>query len=1510
MRLFNTIIALLVGINSFAQVTENFSDGDFTSNPTWSGDAAEFTVNTSNQLQLNATVAGASYLSTAATFTSLNNMEWRCYVKQTFPPSSSNYGRVYLASDQANLEGPLNGYYLQFGEALGNDAVELFQQTGTTSTSICRGTNAQIAASFTVGVKVTRDAAGLWNLYVDAAGGTNYVLGGSGTNTTYNASQFAGFATVYTVGNITKFFYDDFTIAPIVVDVTPPTIVSNTIISSTQLDVLFNEAVQLGTAQTITNYSANNGLGNPSLATRDASNLALVHLTFATPFGNSVANTLTVTNVEDAFANAITTATTSFTYVAPVVLGYKDLIINEIYADPSPVVNLTAAEFIEIYNRSSNTYNLNGVKFSDVLTGTGATFGSYVLNPNEYVIICPSADVAQFTALSYTNVLGVSSFPSLNNTGDNLYLKSSTGVVVDSVNYLDTWYQDAVKKNGGWTLELINPNLNASCNQTTNWIASTDIDGGTPGFLNSVYSIAPDLVGPTIVSATIIDASHITVCLDDVVSATQLTTTINYVITGGIGSPTSATATSGNMCATLALPSNMINNTTYTITISGITDCSGNAVSPNTIAFTYTADVTAPQLVSSSVISTTQLDVQFNEAMDVTTAQTVTNYIANNGLGNPSSAVRDASALGLVHLTFATPFTNAVVNTLTISGVQDVSLNTIVTTTLNFTYFVPVIAGYKDIVINEIMADPTPVVGLPNAEFVELYNRSSNAINLIGLTLSGSLSSGGATLPNYNLAPNSYVIICSATTASSFAAYPNTIGVSSFPSLTNSGASLFLKSSTSVIIDSVTYADTWYNNTTKKDGGWTLEQINPNINATCLQATNWTASSDANGGTPGTINSVYNTAPDLVGPKISGVSVIDSLHVNVCFNDGIAAAQLNNNLNYAINNAIGTPVSAVADAAGKCVVLTLATKLINATNYTITITGVTDCNANALTPNTKQFSFYKAQPYDVVINELMPDPDPAQSLPAEEYVEFRNRTNFNINLKDWTFSSLTTTATLPDITIAPNGYLVIAATGAANVFYNNFGIVVYDVASFPSLLNSGTTISLNDNNNKVINAITYATSWYNDASKTGGGFSMEMIDPNNPCGGQSNWHASTDGNGGTPGFINSVNASNPDNTSPQLVRVNVLSADTIALVFTEALDLATLTNPLNYTFDNGLTAPTFINPIAPDYTKVILKVSSSLQIGVMYNVTVLSNIKDCVGNPLINGTAPFALPQKALPNDVVINEVLPDPTTGGVEFVEIYNRSNKTIDLKYLRIGSMDTLTNNLIYTEVITEEGYLLFPETYLVLSENAAIVKQQYQTPNPKGFLDIATLPSMSIDADVVTLSTDSGVVIDNLKYTSKMHFPLLVSTKGVSLERIDFNRPTDDRTNWNSAAEGVGFATPAYRNSQYLQADGGSGVTITNPLFSPDNDGYNDVLNISYKLDETGKAGNVFIYDSKGRLVSHLIKNQQLAQDGVISWNGINDDNEKAPIGIYIVYVELFNLSGKTSKFKLTCTLAGKL
>ncbi|MCE9537822.1 MAG: lamin tail domain-containing protein [Bacteroidetes bacterium] len=1005
-------------ITSFvtAQVTDNFTDGDFTSSPVWSGDAAEFIVNTSQQLQLNNTIAGASYLSTASPTSSLNNIEWRFYIKQTFAPSSSNYGRVYLASDQANLEGSLNGYYLQFGEALSNDAVELFRQTGLTSTSVARCTNGQIAASFAIGVKVTRNASGVWSLF-------------------YNGT--------------------------IVVDLTPPTIVSSAVISSTQLDVLFNENVQLATAQTLTNYSANNGLGNPTVALRDAVNLSLVHLTFATTFTSGLANTLTVTNVQDFSANAITTANTNFTYFISSLPLFKDIIITEIFADPSPQVGLPAVEFIEIYNRSTATINLNGWKFTD--GSSTATLSTYNLSSNQYLIICSTLDTALFTP--FGNRMGLSSFPSLNNAGDKIYLKDNTLAFIDSVGYSDTWYQDATKKAGGWSLELINPNSGVNCLESTNWIASNNISGGTPGTQNSVYSLALDITAPT----------------------------------------------------------------------------------------------------------------------------------------------------------------------------------------------------------------------------------------------------------------------------------------------------------------------------------------------------------------------------------ISSVTVVDSLHINVCFSEALDASQISVLTNYSINNGVGTPITDTANSTLTCAALTLGTPLVSSTTYTLTLTNMADCSGNAL------------------------------SL------------------------VLTSTASLPDFGSA------IAAVG-----FSSF-----------SLTNSEQTITLKNPQGAVISSVSYNDQWYHDAIKKNGGWSLEQIDPNNPCAGIDNWRASFNTLGGTPGTLNSTNGNNPDNSPPEVLRVAVVAADTIQIYFNESLDSTTMLNLAIYSIDNGLGSPIQLSPIAPDFKSVRLTLSSALQIGIIYTITINNAITDCAGNAVgLENTARFALPEPALPNDIVINELLVDPKTDGVDFVEIYNRSNKVIDLNTMTISQYDTVNNVLTSISAISTESYLIFPQEYLVLSEDGSIVKSQYNTTNPKGFLDVSNLPTMSIAGGTVCLATNSAI-IDLLKYYDFMQFPLLSITKGVSLERLDFNRPTQDLTNWHSAAQDIGFATPAYKNSQFNDAgETDDAIEITPEVFSPDEDGFNDIVNINYHFDTPGFVGNITIYDSKGRIVRYLVRSELLGLKGTYSWDGITGDREKARIGIYIIFFEVFDLSGNVKQYKKTCVVAGKI
>lgn len=921
-------------------------------------------------------------------------------------------------------------------------------------------------------------------------------------------------------------------------------------------------------------------------------------------------------------------------------------------------------------------------------------------------------------------------------------------------------------------------------------------------------------------------------------------------------------------------------------------------------------DVLPPSLLSSTVISSVALDVLFNEDVELTTSQTAINYSVNNGIGPAVSAVRDAINFKLVHLTFSSPFTNALTNTITINFVQDIALNPIVNGTSSFIYYSISNPAYKDVIITEIMSDPNPSIStLPIIEWIEIYNASgTKTFDMAGWNFSDATTT--ATLNNKYLLPGQYIVLCRNVDTSSLSPFGNVLGMSTMPSLNDAGDNIYLQDNVGNFIDSVNYDITWYNDNTKDGGGWTLELINPNLPLICNPSSNWAASINPNGASFAAQNSNYSNIPDVTGPIPLQVTIVDSLHIIVCFNESVLATQVNIVTNYLINNSIGTPISASIIA--NCIELSLSAPLQNLNNYTINFFSMGDCSGNPISPNSINFSFYIPSANDVIVNEILPDPDPSIGLPNYEYIELFNRTNYAISLKNWTVSSPSTTKIIPDITIEPDSFVVLTGTSGYTAF-TNFNIAVFAVTSFPALTNAGSSITIKNQQGKIINSVTYTDDWYQDATKKEGGYSLELIDPNNPCAESENWRASNQIIGGTPGNKNSIYANNPDFVSPKLKRIAVLSSDSIQLFFDEKIDSTSMLALSTYSIDNSINIPISATAIPNDFKSVKLKLASNLQVGIIYTCVITLGIKDCAGNVISypNNSTRFALPEPAAAGDIIINELLFDPNTGGVDFVEIYNNTVKTIDLSKLNIGSQDTITNLLTYTVPINTEGYLIFPQTYLVISESENIVKSQYYTSNPNGFLDINSLPSMNTTGDVVVISDNTSLIIDKVIYSDKMHFPLLNTNKGVSLERIDFSRASLDFTNWNSAASTVGFATPAYRNSQYLNADIENGITISPETFSPDNDGYQDVLSVSFSFDKPGKVANLQIFDSNGRLIRRLIKNETLSQSGTISWNGLNDVNEKAPIGIYIIYFEATDVvGGKISKFKKSCVLAGRL
>ncbi|MCO5259707.1 MAG: lamin tail domain-containing protein [Crocinitomicaceae bacterium] len=557
---------LLVSTCSFSQISDDFNDNDFLNNPTWAGTINDYIVNTSFQLQLNAAVAGTSYLTISHNLIDFNDKEWRFWIKQSFSGSASNYGRVYLISDLADISSNPDGVYLQFGEAGSTDAIRLMQRNGGVTSQICASADGSIANSFAVGIKVIRNSAGNWSLNIDFNGGTFYSSISTGDETTVPSGGTFGFLNVYTAGNATKFYLDDVYVGDQVFDTTPPAIVNIQVMSNNQLDLLFSEPITTTSAQNTTNYDIL-PFNSVSVATIDGTNPALVHLQSSSAFVNGQTYNLICTNMEDVNGNIATSQTINFTYLYAETPLPGDIIINEFMADPSPVVGLPEAEFVEIYNVSNKIFNLNGWKLGD--NSTYGTIDSGWLFPNEYKVLCPTNSVPNFT-----NAIGVTSFPSLNNDSDDIVLKDNVGTELDKISYTIDWYKDAAKKDGGWTIERIHPL--APCSSTSNWRAAVDPLGGTPGTQNSVYDNTPDTTPAQIISTAIVDTNQVEVIFNKMVDSASLQTA--FITTNPLLTEASRTIQSlhtDRMSVAFSTP--IKEGVYYTMTVTNVEDCWGNS---------------------------------------------------------------------------------------------------------------------------------------------------------------------------------------------------------------------------------------------------------------------------------------------------------------------------------------------------------------------------------------------------------------------------------------------------------------------------------------------------------------------------------------------------------------------------------------------------------------------------------------------------------------------------------------------------------------------------------------------------------------------------------------------------------------------------------------------------------------------------------------------------------------------------------------------------------------------
>jgi hypothetical protein len=265
------------------------------------------------------------------------------------------------------------------------------------------------------------------------------------------------------------------------------------------------------------------------------------------------------------------------------------------------------------------------------------------------------------------------------------------------------------------------------------------------------------------------------------------------------------------------------------------------------------------------------------------------------------------------------------------------------------------------------------------------------------------------------------------------------------------------------------------------------------------------------------------------------------------------------------------------------------------------------------------------------------------------------------------------------------------------------------------------------------------------------------------------------------------------------------------------------------------------------------------------------------------------------PGELVFNELLPNPHTGGSEYIELYNRSQRSLSLNGLAIavrkpdGSLNT-HYPLSSMDAVMEEG------AYVLLSKDMEGVKPFYFISSPDALYELKLPVLANTSATLVLFRETDGLVIDEVNYSAKWHAASVKDQKGVALERIDPDAPTREMSNWISATAIAGYGTPGYQNSQYKKEDNPA-THIEPPVLSPDG-----LYRIRYQLTHPNYHCRAYVYDLNGRRVAEIANHQLMSLEGEVVWNGNGADGRHLLTGLYIIYMELYNYTnGQRIQYK---------
>jgi hypothetical protein len=536
---------------------------------------------------------------------------------------------------------------------------------------------------------------------------------------------------------------------------------------------------------------------------------------------------------------------------------------------------------------------------------------------------------------------------------------------------------------------------------------------------------------------------------------------------------------------------------------------------------------------------------------------------------------------------------------------------------------------------------------------------------------------------------------------------------------------------------------------------------------------------------------------------------------------------------------------------------------------------------------------------NLIISEILFDPDPPVGLPSFEFAEWYNPGDDTVNLTGWQWVVGDKLRRLTGGSVNPRSYVIVCSPAAA-VSFKEFGTVIA-LESFPALLNSGGRISLINPGGSTVHTVDYSPARFSDILKASGGWSLELVDLEGYCN-PAAWQPSADPSGGTPGRVNSQRITLPAPEPPMLVRAAGYDEKSFVLLFSGNLNQDQEMNNYSCRLMPGGFYATKMQAGEYGFPGLFFSWPDGLEEDMIYTLELEGSVADCLGQEALLRPVLLGFSRSPDSSAVVISEVLFDPGAGQVEFVEVYNRSERMIELNDLILARSDTLGHVISFSDH-QPLSYWLFPGSFAVFTAEAGLFSEAWPVADPAVVAEREDMPSLTNGLSELILMDRDQKILDVVRYSPDWHYPYLEESKGVSLERIDFNISGAVQTNWFSAAASSGGSTPGSKNSCLSYTPE---TTTEKFSFSP-SAGYaaNAIdpiqIGVTYNFGGPGWFMKIEIFNCAGMPVREIFPFGSVQAEGVVCWDGLDNGQRLCPDGIYLVVVDYYHPAGQKGRWK---------